>query len=60
MKWEYLVFEEFANNRMTLKELQKIGEDGWELVSVSVLHTSDSEGRLDGAYEHYYFKRARP
>lgn len=48
-KWEYW----FAFGPMSCEELNKIGEDGWELTAV--IESTETRGRW-----LYYFKRSLP
>jgi hypothetical protein len=48
MKWEYKVIE----NELSVKELNELGEQGWELVA----HERYVQRRI---YHRYYFKRPK-
>jgi hypothetical protein len=46
-KWEYKVVRDFADEKEMLNELEIDGDEGWELVSVT----------MTGIYPTLYFKR---
>lgn len=51
MNWEYVV--EFSLSELSAKELDKIGEGGWELVTIT------HKNNFIGDSYRYYFKRPK-
>lgn len=54
-KWEYQIVQNMAlmgGNKKLVPELNALGQEGWEAVSVS--------NKADGAIEHVLLKRCLP
>jgi hypothetical protein len=55
VRWEYSSFNNSLIDRPAIDELNRLGKEGWELVTVSVV----AQGRLAGSLV-YYLKRPLP
>jgi hypothetical protein len=59
-KWDYSVIETKGGDLLALQEMLTLqGEQGWELVSATVLHVGEGHGAH--SYDQYtlFFKRLR-